>query len=194
VKIGWIRHGKTEWNALGRIQGQTDIPLNDEGRAQARALAERLHRDGDVWDAVVSSDLSRARETAAVIAERLGLPLLDGDPRIRERSFGEIEGTTEPERLARWGPDWRSAAAGQESDEAVRSRGMSFVNEWLRKRPDVRLLAVTHGSTLAQLLSEMCERADDGYLGNMSLSILEFREDRWHSVLHNCTLHLQSVR
>jgi probable phosphoglycerate mutase len=187
-----IRHGKTDWNALGKIQGQTDTLLNEEGLRQAKALAERLYRDADEkWDAIVSSDLSRARETARIIAERLQLPLLPSDARLRERGFGEIEGTTEDERLQRWGADWRNAAVGQESDDSVRERGMSFVNEWRENRSEVRLLAVTHGSTLAQLLAEMCERLDDGYLGNMSYSILEYQDSRWNYLLHNCTRHLQ---
>ncbi len=125
-RIGWIRHGRTEWNALGKIQGQTDIPLNEEGIRQARALAERLAADGMHWDGVVSSHLSRARETARIIAEKLEIPLLEPDERLQERYFGEIEGTTEQERISRWGEQWRQTYEGQESDELVRARGFGF--------------------------------------------------------------------
>ncbi len=91
--IGLVRHGKTDWNAEGKIQGQTDIPLNEEGKAQAIALANRLSGEERIWDAVVSSDLKRAFATAQIIAEKLGIPLLESDSRLRERYFGEVEGT-----------------------------------------------------------------------------------------------------
>jgi len=200
VLIGLIRHGQTEWNALGRIQGQTDIPLSEEGRRQAEALAERLLGEEQKWDAVISSNLQRAHETARIIASKLGLPLLAPDERLSERYFGEVEGTTAEERLQRWGENWRQADAGQESDAAVRARGMSFIEEWRRKQPDTRLLVVSHGSFLAQLLQEMCGQLDDGHLVNMSFSILQHDASdsasggAWKPLLHNCSLHLQHMK
>lgn len=67
--VGLIRHGLTDWNAAGKIQGQSDIPLNDEGRKQALKLAERLKRESDVqpWDFIITSGLSRAQETLSLI-------------------------------------------------------------------------------------------------------------------------------
>ncbi|RXZ80244.1 histidine phosphatase family protein [Paenibacillaceae bacterium] len=191
MKLGWIRHGRTAWNALGKIQGQTDIPLNEEGQRQAHALAARLANDtSEQWDAVISSDLMRARETAAIIAEKLAIPLLSADDRLRERYFGEIEGTTEAERTAKWGENWRKEYTGQESDALVRSRGGAFVQEWLGKSPGGSLLVVTHGSFLAQMLHSLCEGLESSYINNMSYSIMTFQEGRWHSLLHNCTVHL----
>ncbi|HUC90733.1 MAG TPA: histidine phosphatase family protein [Paenibacillus sp.] len=193
--IGLIRHGKTEWNALGRIQGQTDIPLNEEGKRQAEALALRLSGEERRWDAIVSSDLRRAADTASIIAARLGIPHLPSDTRLRERFFGEVEGTTEEERLHRWGPDWRMADAGQESDESVQARGLAFVEEWRAKGAGTRLLVVSHGSFLAQLLRVMCDCLDDGHLVNMSFSVLQYEAEakRWNPVLHNCTNHLKQL-
>ena len=90
------RHGETDWNAEGRWQGHTDKPLNDNGRGQARALAESLRRTG--LAGVVSSDLLRARETAEIVAAALGLTIDYFDPDLRERTIGVFEGL-HPRRL-----------------------------------------------------------------------------------------------
>src|ERR1700704_4943984 len=91
-----VRHGETDWNAEGKLQGHTDRPLNDHGRRQAQALAERLA--GNSIDAVYASDLSRARETAEMVGEKLGLPVLV-DPDLREKNWGNWEGLTSDQRL-----------------------------------------------------------------------------------------------
>ncbi|MFB9329596.1 histidine phosphatase family protein [Paenibacillus aurantiacus] len=194
MRIGLIRHGKTDWNALGKIQGQTDTPLNEEGIRQAGLLAQRLRREDVRWDAIIASDLARADETARIIAQTLGIPQLPGDARLRERYFGEIEGTTEEERLARWGADWRSQPHGQESDEVLRGRAMAFVDDLAAHDAENRsILVVTHGSLLAQLLKGLCAELADKPIGNVSLSIFERETDRWQPLLHNCTLHLDDL-
>ncbi|MNZ62970.1 Glucosyl-3-phosphoglycerate phosphatase [compost metagenome] len=188
--IGFIRHGKTDWNAEGRIQGQTDIPLNNEGIRQAHALAERLSREDRIWDVVVSSDLKRAYETARIISDKLHIPLLSGDVRLRERYFGEVEGTKEQERHSRWGKNWREAANGVEPDVAVRARGMEAIKQWQQERPGQRVLVVSHGSFLAQIFAELCAELEDQHLNNLSYSVMEFEDNRWHPRLYNCTRHL----
>lgn len=188
--IGFVRHGNTEWNTLGKIQGQTDIPLSGLGVSQAQALAQRLYIDQEQWDAIISSDLQRAHETARIIAGKLDIPHLDSDIRLRERYFGDIEGTTESERLERWGADWRTAETGQESDEDVRARGRQFLEDWHKQNPSGKLLVVTHGGFLSQMFSELCSGLDKQYLNNMSYSILEFTEGQWSPLLYNCSRHL----
>lgn len=186
-----VRHGNTDWNALGKIQGQTDIPLNELGKKQANALAERLSKDEKLWDAVISSDLQRARQTAAVIADKLGIPLLDGDPRLRERNFGEVEGLTLPERVERWGENWREVAQGLETDDEVRSRGLSFLQDWQKQRPEGRLLVISHGGFLAQMFDTLCVDLEKQQLGNLSYSILQLKDEQWIPLLYNCTRHLE---
>lgn len=194
MRIGLIRHGKTDWNAQGKIQGQTDTPLNEEGIRQAYALADRLSRDPMKWDAVISSDLSRAYETARIIAAKLHIPLLPGEPKLRERYFGLIEGTTEEQRLARWGADWRKSDSGQESDEAVRGRALTFVEETAALEPNRNILIVSHGSLLAQLLKGMCPGLEDKPIGNLSYSVMQFEAGQWTPLLHNCTRHLEELQ
>ncbi|WP_219836551.1 histidine phosphatase family protein [Paenibacillus sp. R14(2021)] len=194
MRIGLIRHGKTDWNALGKIQGQTDIPLNTEGIRQAQALARRLVHEPMKWDAVISSDLKRALQTAEILAGALGIPLLAPDERLRERFYGKVEGTTEQERLQRWGTEWKQQALDQETDDALRSRALSFVEEAAAAVPAKQLLVVTHGSLLAQLLQAMCSELTDKPIHNLSFSIMEREASGWTPLLHNCTLHLERVQ
>ena len=103
------RHGETEWNRIGRWQGATDIPLSDIGRAQARLLADRL-RDRQIGR-VHASHLSRALETAQIIAARLGAPAPTADPRLRERGYGAFEGLTREECAERFPGVWEQYVA-----------------------------------------------------------------------------------
>jgi len=118
--IGLIRHGVTDWNNLGRAQGISDIPLNEEGVKQTKALANRLSKEK--WDLIISSNLLRARQTAELIQKSLGTASVFTDERIREINCGLIEGTTEDERVARWGVNWREQDLGMEEIQIVAER------------------------------------------------------------------------
>ncbi|THF78388.1 histidine phosphatase family protein [Cohnella fermenti] len=192
MRMGWVRHGVTSWNRAGKIQGTTDIPLSSEGKMQAHRLAYRLSNESRVWHGVVSSDLERAEKTGRILAERLNIPLLT-DERLRERGFGEAEGTTEEERLARWGTSWRSKVPGLESDEHVRVRGLVFVEEFAERHAGENWLVVTHGSFIAQMLQALETGVDDHHIGNLSLTILDREADSWVPILHNCTEHLKQT-
>jgi probable phosphoglycerate mutase len=192
MRMGWVRHGLTSWNKAGKIQGTTDIPLSAEGKMQAHRLAYRLTQESWVWHGVVASDLQRAAMTGHILAERLGIPLLM-DERLRERSFGEAEGTTETERLARWGKDWRRLVPDQETDAQVRARGLAFVEQFADLHPGESWLVVTHGSFLAQMLQALQTGVDDSHISNLSLTILDREDGRWVPILHNCTAHLNDT-
>ena len=110
-----VRHGETDWNRDRRIQGSTDIPLNETGRLQARRTGTLLARRS--WDAIITSPLSRAAETAAIIADELGLPAPQIVDAIVERAYGEAEGLDDIE-LARRFPD-NTPVAGRESRQEV---------------------------------------------------------------------------
>ncbi|MBX9717325.1 MAG: histidine phosphatase family protein, partial [Microbacteriaceae bacterium] len=97
-----VRHGETDWNRERRIQGSTDIPLNDTGREQARATGALL--SSRRWTALVASPLSRAAETAKIIGEHVGLGDPELEQRLAERDYGEAEGLTGPEIDAKF-PD-----------------------------------------------------------------------------------------
>ncbi|MHC2998065.1 histidine phosphatase family protein [Microbacterium sp. HJ5] len=155
-----IRHGETDWNLARRIQGATDIPLNETGRRQARAagIALREARDAGTPVTVVASDLSRARETAEIIADELGVAAPRLYPGLRERSYGEAEGIDSAEFLSRWG-DWHTAEVpGAEPWPALRARGLSALAEVVRDHrkitapADASLIVVTHGALIREIL------------------------------------------
>lgn len=158
-----IRHGETDWNRDRLVQGSTDIPLNDTGRAQAREAGAALRAqlefaDQAVPPIVVSSDLSRARETAEIIAGELGVPGPRQYPGLRERAYGDAEGIGAPEFLERWG-DWHSAEVpGAEPWPDLRARGLAALSEVVRdsRRANAPLtgavIVVTHGAMIRELI------------------------------------------
>lgn len=120
-RILLARHGETAWNALGKLQGHTDIALNDVGRDQARALAASF-RDAGIT-AIWTSDLSRARETGEIIADLLGLAAPTVDPELRERQFGVFEGLTRHECAAQHPEAWQLWLAQTGTPPGGESRG-----------------------------------------------------------------------
>jgi probable phosphoglycerate mutase len=161
--IYYIRHGETEWNALGRLQGVQDIPLNALGRRQSvhagEILAELLTRNGKSASSIgfVASPLGRARQTMDLVRGALKLPLSGYaiDDRLREIGYGEWEGSTLAEMQAK-DPDlfarrqaakWTVAPPGGETYVAVQTR----VSEWHRAL-EADAVAVAHGGTLRALM------------------------------------------
>ena len=113
MRVGFIRHGSTSWNKEKRAQGSSDIHLDDDGRSDAAKLARHLKK-GE-WDIIFSSHLTSAKQTANIIGKKLGIEVIV-DPRLREAGGGKIEGTTEQERIVKWGD------------------GLARVRSWNRKR------------------------------------------------------------
>ena len=187
--LALIRHGTTDWNAAQRVQGHTDIPLNDTGRSQAKALAARLQ--GEKWDRIYASDLSRARETAEIVAAAVGLPV-QIDERLREMSCGQLEGTTEADRVARWGRDWRALDLGIESKSSITERGLAFVHSILAKHPDERVLVVSHGALLRLTVKELVPgEGSRERLHAASFTELIYREGNWTCTCYNRTAHTE---
>ncbi|HET9029808.1 MAG TPA: histidine phosphatase family protein [Candidatus Aquilonibacter sp.] len=174
MEITFVRHGQTEWNATRRYQGRSDIPLSDEGRAQAQALARALAPAR--FDAVFASDLQRAVETATIIAAPHGLAV-QRDARIREFDFGAWEGLTWNEIVARW-PEFRDQGAtaaklyqpqGGERFEDVCDRVASFLDD-LRATRYEDVLAVTHAGVLHAVLEVLGSAIEDRPGDGLSVS------------------------
>jgi uncharacterized phosphatase len=149
-----VRHGQTDWNAQRRLQGSTDIPLNDVGRAQARDAVAVL--SGYEWDAIVSSPLSRAAETADLIAAGLGLTVARRVPELTERSFGPAEGMQAGPELdaLRISGGFR----GAESEDEAASRGLAALEALAEEFPGRRVLVVAHGTLIRVSLSRAIGR------------------------------------
>ena len=146
-----VRHGETAWNRASRLQGRADIPLNDTGRAQALATAEALAESGP-WDLVVSSTLGRARETARIIAHRLGTGAVVEVPALVERDYGPSEGTD----IA--GLDARAKTELMEAGESAASvvlRGTTALAGLASAHAGKRLVVVSHGTLIRLVLSAL---------------------------------------
>jgi glucosyl-3-phosphoglycerate phosphatase len=148
--IVW-RHGQTVWNAEGRIQGQLDTELSETGVGQAAAAARRLALLRP--DAIVSSDLRRAADTAAALAAVTGLTVRY-DPRLRERHFGAWQGLTgaeaaarHPEEYARWQAGQPVDGCGVESRDELAKRAAVALQEAADLAPGGTVVAVMHGGS-----------------------------------------------
>jgi len=144
------RHGETDWNLNRRVQGHSDTPLNDTGRAQAQALGEELA--GERIDAVYSSDLVRAHETARAVAEPRGLGVT-AIRDLRERHFGTWEGMTDDEIFARFDPTPETSWGDGETREEMAERVLDALRRIAATHPGSRVLVVSHGGPLRAVLS-----------------------------------------
>jgi len=153
-----MRHGATDWNREGRLQGQRDKPLNDLGRDQARQAGERFRARGLQFDQVISSPLCRARETAA-LCTGLGEDRLRLDPRLMEMDFGPYEGVRfreAGEELRRFFRDPVGCPLpGMETAAHLLDRTASFLEDLKQEAEKERVLIVTHGVAIRALLCHL---------------------------------------
>jgi broad specificity phosphatase PhoE len=167
ARIVLVRHGRTEYNREGRWQGSgSDVPLDDAGRAEAARVAESLVErfDGQLA-AVYTSDLERARETARIVAARLGLQALD-EPALRELSHGRWEGLTHAEVENRWPHEHAAYQAdpyhvrrgGGDSYEDLEARLWPALERLAERHHGERIVAVSHGGPIRLALSGIVER------------------------------------
>ncbi|CFX97930.1 Alpha-ribazole phosphatase, CobC [Syntrophomonas zehnderi OL-4] len=160
MKVILLRHGQTEWNALQKYQGHTDIPLNPTGREQAEKIAGYL-RDNEEVEAIYCSDLSRGRETAAIIAEKLQLTATC-DSRWRELCFGDWEGLTFTEvyeKYPREFDDWFNSTRtikvpGGESFADVLGRALPALDEIAALHTGT-VVVISHGGLIKAVLDHL---------------------------------------
>jgi probable phosphoglycerate mutase len=174
-----FRHGETDWNREGRLQGHIDTPLNTTGLAQAHALGESLRRHR--LDAVLSSDLSRARITAQIVAMAIGAPLFI-ETGLRETNVGAAEGLLWAEAKTRFGEGlterWYSdgdvAFPGGETGIATRTRGLAALRRFTAVHPHRRIGVSTHGAMVRQLMKHALPAGSPAGVRNTALYMLRY--------------------
>ncbi|HDP69251.1 MAG TPA: alpha-ribazole phosphatase [Actinobacteria bacterium] len=175
TKVYLVRHGETEWNAKGKYLGLTDIPLNDNGERQAKALSSFLSEER--IDAVYSSALTRTIQTARIIAKSHGLKVLK-IPELNEVDFGEWDGLTYFEikdKYANLADDWLNKTSevqipGGETWSHFKERVMIGLRKIMNENEDKNILIVTHGGPIKAIISEVLELN--------STSFWKIRQDR----------------
>jgi broad specificity phosphatase PhoE len=149
-----VRHGQTDWNAENRIQGQSDIPLNEVGRKESQELVGKL--EGITFAAYFSSDMQRAYETALILTKADPLITIKTDKRLRERNFGSWEG--------RLSAEYRTSSPEErldvESDGSMCERVFQFLTEAAHQYPGKTLLVITHGGIIRNILIQVLNLKD----------------------------------
>jgi probable phosphoglycerate mutase len=199
TRIFLVRHGETDWNSTGRIQGQSDTPLNAAGHEQARRAAQRLAREP--VRALYSSDLARAFQTATIIGQTLGLTVVTS-PWLRERQYGAWEGLTAdeiqaryPEQFAKWRARSTDFAPPQgETRSQLLTRALAELQTIARQHAGEVVVVVTHGGFCYVLINHILGSIDgdrrEFTFGNASIHTLEVTADRWSVISMNETAHL----
>jgi broad specificity phosphatase PhoE len=195
-----VRHGRSAWNLQGRIQGQIDIELDDEGLRQAQRVAERVKQLNIA--AIYSSPLQRARVTAETIGAQLNLPVTCDD-RLMEYQFGVVNGLTwdelvvqHPELAKHWADDaWTVPIEGSEGRVAFAARVKAVMDDIIAQHPNQEVAVVAHGGTfnvyLARMLGLDLKRRHPFHFGNTSLSSLEVKNGVFSVHFLNDTCHLK---
>ena len=166
TRLYLVRHGETDWNRQRRIQGRTDIPLNDTGREQALMTGHRLAAFGS-WDGLYASPLSRARETAAIVGREVGLGEPELMPALVERDYGEAEGMDWLQVERRY-PDG-IPVPGRESRHEVADRVVPALVELATARPETALIVVSHGGAIRAVLDQVEPGHEYGAITNGSV-------------------------
>ncbi|WP_349925619.1 histidine phosphatase family protein [Bacillus altitudinis] len=182
-----VRHGETDWNAAKRIQGRTDIPLNDTGKWQAEQTG--LYLKDAHWDVVISSPLSRAKETAHLILQHVHAPLVIMDDFI-ERDYGDAEGMSFEERQKLF-PNKKYP--NMEPLSALQDRMLEGIEKVRATYPDKRVLIVAHGAAIHALLTSLADEQmgiKDTRLENACLNYVEWTDGEWKVNDYNVVSHL----
>ena len=179
MTFAFIRHGQTDWNRDELLQGASDIPLNERGRAQAvEAIAVLAGVD---WRVIVSSPLSRARETAEIIAVGLGIELGASYNELVERNYGAAEGVTAETATERW-PD--KNFPGLESLDSVVTRGRAALARIFADYGDTNVVIVCHGTLIRYTLAALAARRFEA-IRNGSVATFERAGDAWRVLTVN---------
>ena len=188
-----IRHGITDWNAEGRMQGMSNTELNETGVQQAEALGAAMR--GEEWDVIAASPLSRAYNTAVPVAKAIGKDESDIilDERLMERHYGIGEGVIYAELQEKY-PD--GVWDGMESEEDLVHRAVSTLEDYLARFPNSRIIIVSHGTWINHAIGSLSGgRVGPGItpILNTSRTYVSHDGDGWHVGEVSVVDHLASL-
>ncbi|MFC4356309.1 histidine phosphatase family protein [Chryseomicrobium palamuruense] len=182
-----VRHGETDWNAIGMLQGRTDIPLNETGFRQAEECSELLKTSQ--WDVIITSPLKRAKQTAEIINKKVIVPVVEMEDFL-ERDYGDAEGMTYEERNSKF-PD--NLYPNQEERTALNKRVIEGIEKINQEYGDKKILLVAHGAVINAILAVF----SNGKIGsgktnliNACISNIYLHKDKWRIKDFNQISHL----
>ena len=179
--FGLLRHGQTDWNINFLLQGVTDIPMNETGVEQVRLAAKAIQLED--WDVVLTSPLTRAKQTAEIIASHVGFDEVIEQELLIERSFGEAEGLSHEQWRAKYSN--LDEIPGGESRTQLAARSQQLLDHISSQFAGKRVLAISHGALIRGLLSIASNNElprDGERLGNASLNVVSHIERSWQVV------------
>ena len=179
--LGLLRHGQTDWNINFLLQGVTDIPMNQTGIEQVKLAAQAIRAED--WDVVLTSPLSRARQTAEIIASQHGYNEIIEQELLIERSFGEAEGLSHEQWRAKYSN--LDVIPGGESRTQLAERSMLLLETISQELAGKRVLAVSHGALIRALIAIASNNElprDGERLGNASLNVVKHIDNSWQVV------------
>jgi len=179
--LGLLRHGQTDWNINFLLQGVTDIPMNQTGIEQVKLAAKAIRAED--WDVVLTSPLSRARQTAEIIASQHGYTEIIEQELLIERSFGEAEGLSHEQWRAKYSN--LDVIPGGESRTQLAERSRLLLETISQELAGKRVLAISHGALIRTLLAiasnnELPRHGER--LGNASLNVVKHSDNSWQVV------------
>ena len=179
--LGLLRHGQTDWNINFLLQGVTDIPMNETGIEQVKLAASAIKAED--WDVILTSPLTRAKQTAAIIASKNGFSEIIEQELLIERSFGEAEGLSHEQWRAKYSN--LDEIPGGESRTQLAERSKLLLETISKELAGKRVLAISHGALIRALLSIASNNElprDGERLGNASLNVVKHSDNAWQVV------------
>ncbi|MEK4701545.1 histidine phosphatase family protein [Solibacillus sp. FSL R7-0668] len=187
IEICLVRHGETDWNKLGKLQGHTDIALNENGMKQAEMCAQILKGNG--YELVLTSPLKRAKQTAQIIAQKNALQIIEM-PLFIERNYGDAEGMNYEERITKF-PNRHYP--NQESKEILAQRIIKGLEQITEQHSENKIILVAHGAVINCILAILSNNeigSGKTKLANACLSKIEYKNSTWTIKSFNEITHL----
>lgn len=199
--IHLVRHGESEWNALGRLQGQMDIGLSEEGRKQAAALGAYFEREGISFDYVFSSDLDRAFQTVKLATAWMPVESITASRLLRERFYGELQGQLLAEILESV-PNYAEnfglpMTHGMESLEEMQERMVKVLTAISSETKGAPALVITHGGAVNALIHKLTDGeagTGHGKIDNTSITRIAWDGKKLSVISVNEIPHLKNIR